>query len=570
MALLKSAMAVVLAAGGICSIARAGSAADAQPTQSEAERTAAILTPADPATPRINGPRVYGERPGKPFFYCVPVTGDSPITFAVDGLPDGLSLDKSTGYITGQTTAAGHHKVKITATNDKGSASATLDIVIGDKICLTPPLGWNSWNKFAGAVDDAKVRAAADAMVSSGLIKHGWTYINIDDTWEIKPGSNDPRLGGPARDSAGRILTNKKFPDMKALADYVHSKGLKFGIYSSPGPLTCAGFEATYQHEDQDAQSYADWGVDYVKYDWCSYGGVADKLRTERYADALPDDADQIKKLNEQIQPLAGKRKRTPDEIAQLKDLRTQLGTILAKMDPAKKAEIDLKIFQQPYRHFRASLDKVNRDIVFSFCQYGMGDVWKWGENAGGNTWRTTGDINATWKRIVELGFGQNGHEPYAGPGHWNDPDMLEVGNGKLTSDEMYTHMTLWCLLDSPLLIGCDMTKMDALTTSLFTNDEVLAVNQDTLGKQAYRVKQDGDKEVWMKPMEDGSLAVGLFNRGDAAADVALSWDDLKLTGAQPVRDLWRQKDLGSQASGYTTNVNPHGAVLIRVGTPAR
>jgi alpha-galactosidase len=575
MAKMKSIAALLLAtslsANGIC---RANETADAAPAQTKEQRTAAILTPPPSPAPRINGPHVYGERTGKPFFYAIPVTGDRPITYAAEGLPDGLALDAKTGFITGTTAAAGPHQVKLTATNAKGASSIALDIVIGDQVCLTPPLGWNSWNKFAGAIDDAKVRAAADAMASSGLIDHGWTYINIDDTWEIKPGSDDPRLSGPARDAQGKILTNKKFPDMKALGDYVHGKGLKFGIYSSPGPLTCARYEATYQHEDQDAQSYADWGVDYVKYDWCTYGDIAAKLKVDRYAEADSADADEIKTLMPEVDKLSRKRKRTADEDAQLKEDRSKLDPALAKLDPAKKAQIDLDLSQEPYRQFRASLDKVNRDIIFSFCQYGMGNVWEWGADAGGNTWRTTGDISARWQSLSKIGFNQNGHERYAGPGHWNDPDMLEVGNGNLTSDEMYTHMTLWCLLDSPLLIGCDMTQMDPLTTSLFTNDEVLAVNQDELGKQAYRVKQEGnkpdeDREVWMKPMADGTVAVGLFNRGPAAADVAVSWSDLKLSGPQRVRDLWRQKDLGSQDSGWSTSVNSHGAVLIRVGTPA-
>jgi alpha-galactosidase len=564
--------ALLLAAGWAALVLgqRPGMGADASATQpAEVDRSAAILTPPSPDTPRINGPHVYGERTGKPFFYAVPATGDRPITFAADGLPEGLSIDASTGYITGRCSAAGHHKVKLTATNAKGTSSIVLNIVIGDQVCLTPPLGWNSWNKFAGSVDDAKVRAAADAMVSSGLINHGWTYINIDDTWEIRPDSNDPRLGGPARDAQGRILTNKKFPDMKALSDYVHGKGLKFGIYSSPGPLTCARYEATYQHEDQDAQSYADWGVDYVKYDWCSYGQIARQRTIALYAEALPADAAQLKALMPEVDKLGSRRNRTPDEEAQLKALHAQLDPILAKLDPAKRKQLDLQVLQEPYVLFRKSLDKVDRDIIFSYCQYGMGNVWEWGAKAGGNTWRTTGDIAARWKSISTIGFGQAGHEQYAGPSHWNDPDMLEVGNGKLTPDEMYTHMTLWCLLDAPLLIGCDMTQMDALTTSLFSNDEVLAVNQDELGKQAARIKQDGEKEIWAKPMADGTMAVGLFNRGEESADVAVSWSDLKLSGSQPVRDLWRQKDLGSQADGWSTKVNPHGAVLIRVGSPS-
>ena len=541
---------------------------NAGPTETPEQRLAAVLTPSAPATPRINGARRYGERTGHPFLYTIPATGDRPMTFAAEGLPSGLTLDEKTGFIRGSTSDNGSHKVKLTVTNAKGSASAVLDIVIGDQICLTPQLGWNSWNKFATNVTEADVRGAADAMVSSGLINHGWTYINIDDAWEVKPNSTDPRLGGPTRDADGHILTNKKFPDMKALGDYVHGQGLKFGVYSSPGPQTCARYEATYQHEDEDAQTYADWGVDYVKYDWCSYGQVAQGITLQRYEELLPDHADELKTLLASADKLSANRRRTPEQESQLKDVHSKLDPLLASMDQEKKKQIDLEILQQPYRKFRSSLDKVNRDIVFSFCQYGMGDVWKWGADAGGNSWRTTGDINASWRSIAMLGFSQNGHEPYAGPGHWNDPDMLEVGNGRLTSDEMYTHMTLWSILASPLLIGCDMTKMDALTTSMFSNDEVLAVNQDALGKQGWRAKQDGETEVWMKPMADGTMAVGLFNRGAEAAKVSVAWSDLKLEGAQAVRDLWRETDLPQEAAGYSTMVNSHGAALVRVGTP--
>jgi alpha-galactosidase len=391
--------------------------------------------------------------------------------------------------------------VKLSAKNSKGKASRTLDIVVGDTIALTPPLGWNSWNCFAGAVDDAKIRTAADAMVSSGLIEHGWTYINIDDTWEGK------------RDANGMIQSNEKFPDMKALADYVHSKGLKIGIYSSPGPKTCAGFEASWKHELQDAQQYAAWGFDYLKYDWCSYSDVDDK--------SLPD--------------------------------RDRL--------------------EKPYKVMDAALRAQNRDILFSLCQYGMGDVWKWGADVGGNCWRTTGDITDTWRSMSGIGFNQNGHEKYAGPGHWNDPDMLVVGKvgwgnlhpTHLTPSEQYTHISLWCLLDSPLLIGCDMAQLDPFTFNLLANDEVLEVSQDKLGKQASRIAKNGETEVWAKKMSDGSMAVGLFNRSEAATDVTVNWSDLGLTGKHRVRDLWRQKDIEAFETSFTANVTRHGVCLIRV-----
>ncbi len=330
-------------------------------------------------------------------------------------------------------------------------------------VAATPPMGWNSWNHFAEKIDDATVRAQADAMVSSGMRDAGYVYINIDDTWEAD------------RDAKGVIQTNKKFPDMKALSEYVHGKGLKLGIYSSPGPLTCASYTASYQHEQQDAMRYADWGIDYLKYDWCSYERIAPKPSLE-----------------------------------------------------------DLK---KPYNIMRAALNKVDRDIVFSLCQYGMGNVWEWGGDVGGNCWRTTGDISDSWGSMSTIGFSQAGHEKYAKPGNWNDPDMLVVGlvgwgpslhTSRLRPDEQYTHISLWCLLSAPLLIGCDLSKIDDFTMNLLTNDEVLAVDQDPLGKQAGRVTKENGKEVWAKQMEDGSTVVGLFFVGEDASDPVKSfpWEE--------------------------------------------
>jgi alpha-galactosidase len=482
-----------------------------------ADLTPVVLTPPPSNLPRINGARVFGARPGNPFLFTVAATGTRPMRFSAEGLPAGLTLDSTTGRITGTLADPGTHRVTLRARNGLGAADRVLTIIAGDQIALTPPLGWNSWNCFASAVDDRKVRAAADAMAASGLINHGWTYINIDDCWEVKPNSNDTLLAGEPRTPEGRINTNRKFPDMKSLADYIHQKGLKLGIYSSPGPLTCAGFTASYQFEGQDATQYAAWGIDYLKYDWCSYGAI------------------------------------------EKGDTRTSL--------------------QKPYRVMRSALDAAHRDIVFSLCQYGMGNVWEWGGEVGGNSWRTTGDIVDTWESMSGIGFAQSGHEKYAKPGNWNDPDMLVVGKvgwgprlhpTALTPNEQYTHITLWSLLCAPLLIGCDMTQLDEFTSSLLTNDEVLEVNQDPLGKQAARVKAAGDIEVWAKEMEDGSRAVGLFNRGRWKSDVTVSWTELGLEGTQGVRDLWRQKSLGVFQGGVTLPVPRHGAVLIRVGQPQR
>jgi alpha-galactosidase len=491
------------------------------PTSSDPPtETEEILTPPPPATPKINCARVVGARPNHPLLFTVAATGVRPMSFTAEGLPEGLTLNATTGSITGKVANPGKYAVKLHATNSLGAGSRDLRIEIGDKIALTPQMGWNSWNCFATAVSDEKVRAAADAMVNSGLIDHGWTYINIDDCWEVK--SNEP--AAHRRNADGSIKTNRKFPDMKALADYVHNKGLRIGIYSSPGTSTCGGYTASYKYEEQDARQYAAWGFDYLKYDWCSYGEVANQI------------------------------KRTPHPPS------------------------ELKILQDPYTLMRSALDKQDRDILFSFCQYGWGSVWTWGEQTGGNSWRTTGDIVDSWGSMSGIGFQQNGHEKYAGPGHWNDPDMLVVGKvgwgpalhpTRLTPNEQYTHITLWSLLDAPLLIGCDMTQMDDFTHSLLTNDEVIAVNQDPLGRQAARVSQnDNNTEAWAKQLDDGSTAVGLFNRGEMPAVVTVNWSDLGLSGKHLVRDLWRQKDLGAFEEHYAVEVPRHGAAMIRLSAP--
>ncbi len=415
-----------------------------------------------PSKPEIVYPRITGATPGKPFLFRIPAVGSRPMQFAAQGLPDGLHLDEHTGIITGSLVEEGRWDVDLIASNQLGEGHAVLTIVGGpDALALTPPMGWNSWNSWAGAVDDAKVRAAADWMVRSGLADHGYTYINIDDTWEDR------------RDEQGNITSNEKFPDMKALADYVHSKGLKLGIYSSPGPTTCAGFEGSYEHEIQDANQYAAWGIDYLKYDLCGYRDLG-----------LPLDKDgQIK----------------------------------------------------PYMLMGNALIASSRDIVYSLCQYGMAEVWSWGELVHGNLWRTTGDIVDTWPSMSGIGFSQAELFPYAKPGHWNDPDMLVVGrvgwgselhDSKLTPDEQVTHITLWSMLSAPLLIGADLAHLDPFTLALLTNDDVLAVNQDPLGRQAQRVAQDDENqtEVWVKQLEDGSIAVALFNRGSEAQTIEADW----------------------------------------------
>ena len=472
-----------------------------------------ILTPKPAPTPRINGAKVFGVRPGNPFLFTIAATGERPMIFGATGLPKGLSLDKNTGRITGVVASPGDHVVTLSAKNKLGQAKRTLRIVCGDTIGLTPPMGWNSWNCFAAAVTAEKVKAAADALVDSGLINHGWSYINIDDFWQVHRDSADPTLQGPRRDAEGRILPNPRFPDMKSLADYVHSLGLKIGLYSSPGPWTCGGCAGSWKHEDLDARQYGEWEFDYLKHDWCSYGAVV-------------------------------------------------------------KGDLSLPSLKKPYRVMRDALDKVPRDIIYSLCQYGMGNVAEWGAEVGGNCWRTTGDITDTWQSLSSIGFTQAGIENHAGPGHFNDPDMMIVGKvgwgpdlrtTRLTRNEQYTHVSLWCLLAAPLLIGCDMTQLDEFTLSLLTNDEVLDVNQDPLGRQAARVKQEGLLEVWAKDMEDGCKAVGLFNRGRREAAVTAHWSDLGVSGPRMVRDLWRQQDLGVFDGRFTATVPRHGVVLVKV-----
>ncbi|THD64382.1 glycoside hydrolase family 27 protein [Phenylobacterium sp.] len=360
----------------------------------------------------------------------------------------------------------------------------------------TPPMGWNSWNHFAAKVDDATVRAQADAMAANGMRDAGYRYINIDDTWEGE------------RDAQGVIHANSKFPDMKALADYVHAKGLKLGIYSSPGPKTCAGYEGSYGHEAQDAKTYAAWGIDYLKYDLCSLG-------------------DQMKATG--------------------------------SLDKAQEIELTA------YRKMDAALKATGRPIVYSLCQYGVAQVWRWGGSVGGNLWRTTGDITDRFSRMTQIGFGQAGLSKYAKPGNWNDPDMLEVGNGGMTPIEYRTHMSLWALLAAPLLAGNDLSKMTPDTLAILTNREVIAIDQDPAGHQGDRVHAEGPLEVWAKPLSGGAKAVGLFNLSDQPSYVEVSYAAVGFKTPVKTRDVWAAKDLGAKTS-YRALVPGHGVVLLRLG----
>ncbi len=350
-----------------------------------------------------------------------------------------------------------------------------------------PPMGWSSWNKFADAIDDVSVRQVADALVASGLRDAGYIYVNIDDGWQGE------------RDKNGVLQPNKKFPDMKALADYVHARGLKLGIYTSPGPKSCAGYEGSYGHVAQDAQTYAGWGIDYLKYDLCS-------------GEAFYDTAE------------------------------TVYGT---------------------YQEMGEALVATKRDIVLSLCEYGRFDVGSWGRDVGGNLWRTTGDIEDNYASMAKIGFDKNGVPNHTGPNAWNDPDMLEVGNGGMTNDEYKTHMALWAMMAAPLILGNDVRNMTPGTLALLKNAEVIAIDQDAAGVQGLPAKKDGTTEIWTKKLADGSTAVGIFNRGDTDANPAVTWAELGLAPAK-IRDLWTHKDLEA-APGLAVVVPKHGVVLLKV-----
>lgn len=481
-----------------------------------------ILTPKSGPGPRINGAKVFGVRPGHPLIFTIPATGTRPIKFWADKLPAGVKLDASTGHLSGSISKPGSYQIMLHAKNKVGEAKAAFKIITGETIALTPPMGWNSWNVFAEKVTQDEVFSSAKAMASSGLINHGWTYVNMDDCWQGK-------RGGPDNAIQSNPVT---FPDMAQLSNNVHNLGLKLGIYSSPWAETYGrhvggssnnvdgAWESVkvrtpydkkvypfaigkYTFVDKDVKQWATWGIDYLKYDW--------------YPVELPET-------------------------------------------------------KQMYDALRAS----SRDVVYSLSNKTI--IGSVGELAKvSNSWRTGDDIRDTWESLKPRLFSQDEWAKYASPGHWNDPDMMILGYlggwgghkqhpTHLKADEQYTHMSAWCLMSVPLLLGCDLTKLDDFTLSLLTNDEVIAVNQDPLGKQATVISMQGDAGVMAKDMEDGSKAAGLFNPGDnGTQEVLLKWSDLKISGPYIVRDLWRQKDLGTFTDEFKANVNKHGVVLVSI-----
>ena len=514
-----------------------------------------ILTPPPPAEPRINGPKVYGVHPGSPFIYRIPATGERPMTFSTVGLPEGLTLDPSSGIITGKIVKEGEYEVEISAQNRRGTATRPFKIIAGTTLALTPPMGWNSWYIYYHRVSDSVMRLSADLMITSGMADYGYQYVNIDDCWAIKAGSDDPVTGGEMREKNGELRTNKLFPDMKALTDYIHGKGLKAGIYISPGTTTCAGYTGSYQHERQDIQTFAKWEFDFLKYDWCSYGRIEKERTREAYI--------------------------------------------------------------KPYKLMWDELQNINRDIVLNLCQYGMGNVWEWGAEVG-NCWRTTGDLGlvagSSMPGFWYVGLSNARHWKYARPGGWNDPDYILIGwirnamkeelyqKADLTPNEQYAYMSMWSLMAAPLIYGGEMARLDAFTLNVLCNNEVIDVNQDILGKQAKIIRATKEELVMLKELEGGSSAVGLFSvSGDANTSVidlvdeeadglsdakrelpdpadSFVWDetpppakitlrasDLNISGKFSVRDLWRQKDLGIFENSFTTEVPFHGVKLLKI-----
>ena len=371
-------------------------------------------------------------------------------------------------------------------------------------VAQTPPMGWNSWNYFATKVDDKDIRAAADLIVSSGMRDAGYVYVNIDDTWEGE------------RDASGVLHTNSKFPDMKALADYVHSKGLKLGIYSGPGPKTCAGYAGSLGHEEQDAKMYAEWGIDYLKYDLCSF-----------------------------------------------------IPAVMQKQAPNDKAA-QMRLMVAAYDKMAKALKATGRPIVFSLCQYGWDSPWEWAPALGGNLWRTTGDIEAHWQSIYAILSQQAGLASYAGPGHWNDPDMLEVGNGKLSLAENRSHFSMWAMLAAPLLAGNDLPNMKPEIRDILTNRDVIAIDQDPLGHQARRVYNKGEVEIWARDLKGGARAIAILNAGSdvySTHPFHLDLAALGLHGTQHAENLWTGKEM-ELTDNMPIELASHDILLLRIASP--
>ncbi|MDR1518284.1 MAG: NPCBM/NEW2 domain-containing protein [Dysgonamonadaceae bacterium] len=478
-----------------------------------------ILTPPPAAKPRINGAKIVGASAGKPFMFNIATTGECPLTFTAENLPEGLMLDVAKGLITGVASRKGNYLVPVTAKNSRGECRDTIEIVIGGGLALTPHMGWNSWYCHQTRVTQDIMQRSAKAMYDKGLINFGYTYVNIDDGWEVKANSDDSLLGGAVRNADGTLRTNKNFPDMRGMVDYIHNLGLKAGLYSSPGRTTCAGYEGSLGHEDQDVKTYCEWGFDFLKYDWCSYS-------------------------NEVKHPVS------------LEDLK------------------------KPYILINSIIKRADRDIVLNLCQYGMGEVWKWGKEVGGHSWRTAGDIGWITPELINsmftAGFFQETIRQYSGPDGWNDPDYLLFGSiwnwqegrdtqSPMSPSEQYTCMTLWCMMAAPLIFSGELISLDDFTLNILCNAEVIDINQDKLGKPGYGVHKQDFTEIWKKELHDGTSAIAIFNKSPIKSTVTVDWKAIGYSGKEEVRDIWRQQDLGTATNAAEFEIPRHGCMLLKV-----
>ena len=502
-----------------------------------------ILTPPEAKEPKFNGADIWGVRPGHPVIYRVPVSGVKPMKFTASNLPAGVTLDAK-GVLRGTAPSkAGDYDILVTAENAAGRAERVIRLAVGDVISLTPPMGWNSWNVWGFGLTAERAMASARVMEESGLGDYGWAYVNLDDWWQMNNsgvdrvqtrmkdlGLAESDVTGPARNADGTIVPNRSFPDMKGLADYIHSFGFKAGLYSSPGPLTCGKCEGSYGHELADAKSWADWGFDYVKYDWCSYDQIVEKETGRKH---------------------------------------WYSGDRASVTQPAEWK-------MRPYTLLRDCLKAQNRDIVYSFCQYGMGGVEKWGREAGAQCWRSFDDLKDGWAWMEQAIESRIGGEfwKYCGRGFWPDPDMMIIGMQRsfghdhptmLTPNEQYTHLSVWAMLSAPLLTGCDLTRLDEFTRSLLVNGEVIAISQDRLGEVARRIRHVDSEDVWFKRLADGSIAVALVNRAPIARNIRVPFAELAISGTWKARDCWTHECQGRVEGELAFKVLPHATTLLRL-----
>ena len=460
--------------------------------------------------PRVNPPYVVGSYPGTEFIFAIPTSGERPMTWVAEGLPEGLALDAKTGIIRGVVKDAGEYKIKIIAENKQGSWVSELKIKVGKELALTPVMGWNSWNTFGENLTEDLIIETAEAMIANGMRDLGYNYINIDDLWQLKERGADGHI----------VIDSTKFPrGIKYVADYLHDRGFRLGIYSDASRYTCAGVCGSYGFEEIDARDFAEWGVDLLKYDYCGAPASRD--------------------------------------------------TAIAR-----------------YRRMGEALRITDRSIVYSICEWGRRKPWEWAREVGGHYWRTTEDIRDAWD-LRESGTGLKGImdiidvngqlADYAFPGAWNDPDMLVVGlfgkssninSGGIkygcTLNEYRTHMSMWCMMASPLLCGNDVRNMPDSVLKVLTNPEIIAINQDALGLQGKMMRKEGNGEVWMKLLDGGRIALAVMNRGEEPEEVVIPFDLLGFPMKAFVRDVWSHRNLG-ELEQLRLTLNPHVTAVFKL-----